>query len=109
MASEMEDKATPRPWTIYACQFASEDPGFVCGLNDVGFDASRDECHHTLSLPDAEMIVAAVNSYDAHREIAEAAKRVLAAQIEIYEDQGWSIGTDITDLRDALLRLGEKL
>jgi hypothetical protein len=49
----------PALWTIFRCNYCDDDR--ACGLNDVHFDCSHDECHHPLSLADAERIVACVN------------------------------------------------
>jgi hypothetical protein len=64
--------ATKGPWTVCRCQFADEAPDFACGLNDSIFDASRDECHHTVALADAQFIVALVNSWPSIRAVIAA-------------------------------------
>lgn len=106
MASEMEDKATPRPWRVktHGLWWSVEGDGGEEAFDD---GTAGDEYSPSCSPETRDLILKAVNSYDAHREIAKAAKRVLAAQIEIYQDQGWSIGTDITDLQQALRDLDE--
>lgn len=58
---------SPLPWTVYRCQFVDEigQPNQVaCGFNGASLDCSRDECHHPLSLADAEFVVEAVNNYE---------------------------------------------
>lgn len=59
-------KHTDLPWTIYRCQFADElgAPGEVaCGFNGESLDMSRDECHHPLTMADAELVIKAVNNF----------------------------------------------
>lgn len=66
-------KHTKTPWKIYRCTHADEAPECACGLNGVSFDASYDECHHTLGLEDAKFIVRAVN---AHEKLVEALQEI---------------------------------
>lgn len=63
------DKATPGPWHVYRCSHVGE--GEACGIatkdfdhsassySDVVCDLSYDECHHPMTLADAQLIAAA--------------------------------------------------
>lgn len=53
---------TPVPWTVYRCSYC--DPESACGFNGRTLDCSHDECHHPLSLDEAELICKAVNCHD---------------------------------------------
>lgn len=70
-----EMKPTPRPWKIYRCEFAGEQE--ACGFNGESFDMCREECHHTVPLADAELIVSAVNQSDHVKILVEASKKAL--------------------------------
>jgi hypothetical protein len=65
---------TPGPWTVYRCQFVDEyeaQPLLACGINGASFDASRDECHHVLTLADARLIAAAPELLEACKKAME--------------------------------------
>jgi hypothetical protein len=71
---ELLEKATPGPWAVYRCSFADEDPDSACGLNGGSFDACREECHHTVPLKDAALIVALRNAAPLLLDVVEAAE-----------------------------------
>ena len=51
------------PMTVFRCEFDREtEPDVACGFNGCILDASNDECHHVLSLAEANYIVAAANA-----------------------------------------------
>lgn len=78
------DKSKARLWTVYRCQFANDQE--ACGLNGESFDASYDECHHTLNYDDATFVIEAVNSYDRNQAALKAAV-ALAALIAVADER----------------------
>lgn len=48
--------------------------GFFDGFNGYSLDASYDECHHVLSMADAEIIIKSVNN---HYKLVQALKNIL--------------------------------
>ena len=63
---ELAEKANAQgllPMTVFRCEFDREtEPDVACGFNGCILDASNDECHHVLSLAEANYIVAAANA-----------------------------------------------
>ena len=63
---ELSEKANAQgllPMTVFRCEFDREtEPDVACGFNGCILDASNDECHHVLSLAEANYIVAAANA-----------------------------------------------
>ena len=53
---------TQEPWTVRQCSEAKSDKNEACGLNDRGFDSSRDECGHWAPLDDLTRAVSCVNA-----------------------------------------------
>lgn len=49
------------PTTVYRCSYC--EPDEACGLDGRSFDCSHDECHHPLSLEEAEFMAEAFNVY----------------------------------------------
>lgn len=78
MKTQIKEVHTPTPWKIYRCSYVDETgerDKRACGFGDESLDWSRDECHHPLSLADAELIIRAVNSHEA---LLKASKEVLS-------------------------------
>jgi hypothetical protein len=79
---ELSEKANAQgllPMTVFRCEFDREtEPDVACGFNGCILDASNDECHHVLSLAEANYIVAAANAVP--RLVAE--KEALLKRIE---------------------------
>ena len=80
---ELLEKATPGPWAVYRCSFADEDPDSACGLNGGSFDACREECHHTVPLKDAALIVALRNAAPLLLDVVEAAEAFKDSYMEM--------------------------
>lgn len=57
----------PFPWTIYRCSYCEE--GRACGFNGEALDHSMEECHHPLTMEEAEYIVRACNVMAEFRKI----------------------------------------
>lgn len=98
----MEYKATPRPWRIDKNDTPPR-PHPASGKSIRGADNWRvAESYETFGTNDAALIVRAVNSYEAHRALVEAAQNAIEwcgsqnGEIEACEEALAAISADLT-------------
>jgi hypothetical protein len=95
---ELLAKSHARPWHVYN-QAVDEGPDYRCTI--VSPDETADWVAREVELPDAELIVAAVNNLPALLDVVEAAQHISEFAVH---GQVLTPG-DIQDLTDALDRL----